>query len=115
MRGITARSLASARPSKTKAIDSNGELSTPRRPWHADKTSLDAPVNHGECDGRYQNDGTELHHCHADSMTIETSTRVLAMILYLNEVDEGGETAFLNQVTAWTRSTGLSFAARLSG
>jgi hypothetical protein len=47
---------------------------------------------------RYKNDGTEHHSYHIDSGS-ELSCkprRVLAMILYLNEVFEGGETVFLN-------------------
>lgn len=48
---------------------------------------------------RYKNDGTEHHSYHIDSGSELTCKprRVLAMILYLNEVSVGGETVFLNQ------------------
>jgi prolyl 4-hydroxylase len=47
---------------------------------------------------RYKNDGTEHHSYHIDSGTDLSCKprRVIAMIMYLNEVIEGGETVFLN-------------------
>ena len=48
---------------------------------------------------RYKNDGTEHHAFHIDSGTelLCKPRRVIAFILYLNGVDEGGETVFLQQ------------------
>jgi hypothetical protein len=41
--------------------------------------------------------GQGYHAWHAETMTRELSTRVLTFILYLNDVEEGGETEFLYQ------------------
>ena len=45
---------------------------------------------------RYMNDGTEHHGYHADSCQ-GNNKRILAVLFYLNSVDVGGETSFLNQ------------------
>ena len=41
------------------------------------------------------NDSSNQHTYHADSTA--TSPRLLAVLIYLNEVEAGGETVFLNQ------------------
>lgn len=48
---------------------------------------------------RYLNDGTEHHAYHSDSgHELATSARrIIAVLIYLNDVTEGGETVFLNQ------------------
>jgi len=45
---------------------------------------------------RYLNDGSEHHGYHADNCQ-DNNSRILAVLIYLNDVAEGGETAFLNQ------------------
>lgn len=45
---------------------------------------------------RYMNDGLEHHGYHADSSQ-DNNKRILAVLIYLNDVTEGGETAFINQ------------------
>jgi hypothetical protein len=48
---------------------------------------------------RYMNDGTEHHGYHIDSgqEPVCTKARILAILIYLNDVEEGGETVFYNQ------------------
>jgi hypothetical protein len=48
---------------------------------------------------RYINDGTEHHGYHIDSGQEPTCqpSRILAILIYLNDVEEGGETVFYNQ------------------
>jgi hypothetical protein len=41
--------------------------------------------------------GGGFHHWHFEQFSRETSARVLAYIVYLNDVEEGGETEFLYQ------------------
>lgn len=45
---------------------------------------------------RYMNDGLDHHAYHSDSCQ-DNNQRILAVLIYLNNVDEGGETTFLNQ------------------
>jgi hypothetical protein len=54
---------------------------------------------HRVCLGRYLNDGTEHHAWHMDEGQEGTCRprRVIAILIYLNEVAQGGETVFLNQ------------------
>jgi len=51
---------------------------------------------------RYLNDGTEHHHYHADSgqEPLGAPRRIIAFLLYVNDVEVGGETVFLNQGVA---------------
>lgn len=47
---------------------------------------------------RYVNDGTEHHSYHADSSPGSPSgLRLIAVLIYLNDVEEGGETVFYSQ------------------
>lgn len=48
---------------------------------------------------RYCNNGKEHHAYHADSGFEKPGQprRILAILIYLNDVDDGGETVFLNQ------------------
>jgi len=45
---------------------------------------------------RYLNDGNDSFSDHIDATDISTSKRFLAFFWYLNDVEEGGETEFLN-------------------
>lgn len=45
---------------------------------------------------RYHNDGNDQFSDHIDAADIDTSKRFLAFFWYLNDVEEGGETEFLN-------------------
>lgn len=45
---------------------------------------------------RYHNDGNDVFSDHIDTADISTSKRFLAFFWYLNDVEEGGETEFLN-------------------
>jgi hypothetical protein len=51
------------------------------------------------CINRYMNDGSEHHAYHADGGSEARcgARRVLAVLLYLNDVSVGGDTAFLFQ------------------
>ena len=48
---------------------------------------------------RYKNDGKEHHAYHSDSDQegLCRPKRLIAVLIYLNDVEEGGETVFLNQ------------------
>lgn len=43
---------------------------------------------------KYNNDGNDAFDLHVDVLNMETSKRFLSFFWYLNDVDEGGETAF---------------------
>jgi hypothetical protein len=45
---------------------------------------------------KYLNDGNDLFDTHVDASSSETMKRFFAFFWYLNDVDEGGETEFLN-------------------
>ena len=45
---------------------------------------------------RYNNDGVDCFSDHIDAADISTAKRFLAFFWYLNDVEEGGETEFLN-------------------
>jgi hypothetical protein len=63
---------------------------------------------------RYVPDGTEHHAYHADAMP--TNRRLIAFLLYLSDVEEGGETVFLNHNLAVKPKCGraLMFPAAFS-
>ena len=90
-RWISADSLLATMVQKHLGLyqDANAIISTQQNPFSDEGFRLK----------RYNSGGDEHHAYHADSggETACKPHRILAVLLYLNDVEEGGETVFLNQ------------------